>query len=146
MPTLHLSHLLRILGPSSLTLYKHVLGRRRILIYTLPPVEPACILCHVAADMCFEVQQDPLNADEEGLPHDGEPQRLKGRCREAINILGLVTLNDTDRMKEDGKNGRGWIACLYFVFRQERACSLISSLLQVQLMPSSSRNHLITIF
>jgi len=33
-PMLHLGHLLRVLGPSSLTLYKHVLGRRRILVYT----------------------------------------------------------------------------------------------------------------
>jgi hypothetical protein len=43
--TLHLPHLLHILGPSSLTLYKYVLGRHRILIYTLPPVEAASILC-----------------------------------------------------------------------------------------------------
>ena len=42
-PTLH-PHLLRILGPSSSTLYKHILGRKRILIYKLPPVEVACIL------------------------------------------------------------------------------------------------------
>ncbi|KAH9023828.1 hypothetical protein EDB85DRAFT_2183174 [Lactarius pseudohatsudake] len=39
-PTLHLPHLLRALGPSSLTLYKHVLGRRRILIYTASPMLP----------------------------------------------------------------------------------------------------------
>ncbi|KAI5984480.1 hypothetical protein EDC04DRAFT_2873872 [Pisolithus marmoratus] len=58
---LHLPH------PSSaslalpaLTLYKHVLGRRRILIYTLPPVEPACVLCYVAADLCFEAQVEDL--------------------------------------------------------------------------------------
>jgi len=37
-PSLHLPHLLRILGPSSLTLYKHILGRKRVLIYTLPRV------------------------------------------------------------------------------------------------------------
>jgi DENN domain-containing protein 11 len=118
-PILHLSHLLRILGPSSLTLYKHVLGRRRILIYTLPPVEAACILCHIAADMCYEVQHDPSSAEDEGgLRHDGEPQRLKGKCREAINVLGMVTLNDTDRMKEEEKSGRGWIACLSPIMEQ----------------------------
>ncbi|KAH9169762.1 hypothetical protein EDB89DRAFT_2072613 [Lactarius sanguifluus] len=42
--TLHLPHLLRVLGPSSLTRYNHVLGRRRILIYSQPPVEAACFL------------------------------------------------------------------------------------------------------
>ncbi|KAL1744728.1 hypothetical protein HDZ31DRAFT_37922 [Schizophyllum fasciatum] len=59
-PVLHLPHLLRILGPTALTLYKHILGRRRIMVYTLPPVEAACILCQVASDLCLEVQlQDP---------------------------------------------------------------------------------------
>ncbi|KAH8996046.1 hypothetical protein EDB92DRAFT_1943017 [Lactarius akahatsu] len=32
-------------GPSSLTLYKHVLCNQRIRIYTQMPVEPACFLC-----------------------------------------------------------------------------------------------------
>ncbi|KAH8979264.1 hypothetical protein EDB92DRAFT_394037 [Lactarius akahatsu] len=40
-PTLYLPHLLRVLGPSSLTLYEHVPGRRRILIYTHLPVKAA---------------------------------------------------------------------------------------------------------
>jgi hypothetical protein len=87
------------------------------LIYTLPPVEPACLLCHVAADLCFEVQYDPPDADEEPSTRDGEPQRPKGRCREPINVLGLVTLNDTDRMTDHGNNGCGWIACSYSVGR-----------------------------
>jgi hypothetical protein len=39
---LHLPHLLRVLGPSSLMLYKLVLGCRRILVYTQLPIEPAC--------------------------------------------------------------------------------------------------------
>ncbi|KAG5645322.1 hypothetical protein DXG03_006511 [Asterophora parasitica] len=108
-PTLHLPHLLRILGPSSLTLYKHVLGRRRILIFTLPPVEAACILCEVAANMCFEAQLDTsTDGEATSHPHSG---RLKGKCKEPINVLGMVTLSDMDRLHSEGLTGRGWIAC-----------------------------------
>ncbi|KAG6852737.1 hypothetical protein C0991_009453 [Blastosporella zonata] len=89
-PTLHLPHLLRVLGPSSLTLYKHILVRRRILIYTSPPVEAACILCYAAADMCFEAQSS-----------------TPGRHRDPISVLGMVTLSDMDRLRA----GSGWIAC-----------------------------------
>ena len=53
-PTHHLPHLLRILGLSSLTLYKFILSRRRIMIFTLPPVEVAGILAWIAADLCRE--------------------------------------------------------------------------------------------
>ncbi|KZP12168.1 hypothetical protein FIBSPDRAFT_961595 [Athelia psychrophila] len=105
-PTLHLPHLLRILGPSALTLYKHILGRRRILIYTLPPVEAACILCQVAADMCYE---DQVDYQPETDVRDQD--RLKGKCKEGIEVLGMVTLSDTDMLVSAGKTGRGWIAC-----------------------------------
>ncbi|KAI9461513.1 hypothetical protein F5148DRAFT_243292 [Russula earlei] len=106
-PTIHLPHLLRILGPSSLTLYKHVLGRRRILIYTQPPVEPACILCQVAADICFE-DQTPL----ESLEGTSSPrQALKGKQKEGISVLGVVTLHDIERIERESETGRGWIAC-----------------------------------
>ncbi|EIN04515.1 hypothetical protein PUNSTDRAFT_76382, partial [Punctularia strigosozonata HHB-11173 SS5] len=101
-PTLHLPHLLRILGPSALTLYKHVLGRRRILIFTLPPVEAACILCQVASDICFEAQVDSTHTSK---------TKLKGRNADGIKALGMVNLNDMDKLKEEGANGRGWIAC-----------------------------------
>lgn len=111
-PTFHLPHLLRILGPSSLTLYKHLLGRRRILIYTLPPVEAACILCHVAADMCYEIQTDV--SSEAGPSSRSSSSRWRARSKETINVLGMVTLNDLDRMREDGLTGRGWVACGFF--------------------------------
>ncbi|KAH7925742.1 hypothetical protein BV22DRAFT_1194947 [Leucogyrophana mollusca] len=112
-PTPHLAHLLRILGPSALTVYKHVLGRRRILIYTLPPVEAACILCQVAADICFEAQLDSSlhSAGGEVDPAAWYRTRLKGKSKEGINVLGMVTLNDLDKMHHEGKSGRGWIAC-----------------------------------
>ncbi|KAI9433131.1 hypothetical protein H4582DRAFT_1820081, partial [Lactarius indigo] len=106
-PTLHLPHLLRVLGPSSLTLYKHVLGRRRILIYTQPPVEAACFLCQVAADMCFEDQTTPTT---QGEGH-GATLELKGKHKEGINVLGMVTLHDIDTLERESRTGRGWIAC-----------------------------------
>lgn len=105
-PTLHLPHLLRILGPSALTLYKHILGRRRILIYTQPPVEAACILCQVAADMCYEDQVDYRSENDAQYS-----KRPTGKCKEGINVLGMVTLSDVDRLHHEGVSGRGWIAC-----------------------------------
>lgn len=111
-PTMHLSHLLRILGLSALTLYKHVLGRQRILIYTLPPVEAACILCQVAADICYAAQLDPsTNVINENDPATQYYTRPKGKTQEGIHVLGMVTLNDLDRMDREGKTGRGWVAC-----------------------------------
>ncbi|KAH9170843.1 hypothetical protein EDB89DRAFT_1976266, partial [Lactarius sanguifluus] len=56
-PTLYLPHLLCVLGPSSLTLHKHVLGRRRILIYTQQPSKRP-------ADMCFGDQTTPVTQGE----------------------------------------------------------------------------------
>lgn len=111
-PTMHLPHLLQILGPSSLTLYKHVLGRRRILIYTLPPVEAACVLCQVAADLCYEDQSAPA-PDELLMPNDSGAirGRLKGKSKEGIKVLGMVTLSDIDKLERESKTGQGWIAC-----------------------------------
>jgi hypothetical protein len=105
-PILHLPHLLRILGPSALTLYKHILGRRRILIYTLPPVEAACILCQVAADMCYEDQVDYHS--ETDVQYSERP---KGKCKEGISVLGMITLNDMNKLHHERLSGRGWIAC-----------------------------------
>jgi hypothetical protein len=106
-PTLHLPHLLRVLGPSSLTLYKHVLGRRRILVYTQPTIEPACILCQVAADMCFEDQTALESPEGSTAPRP----RLKGKQKEGINVLGVVTLHDIGFLEHESTTGRGWIAC-----------------------------------
>ncbi|KAF9484543.1 hypothetical protein BDN70DRAFT_872322 [Pholiota conissans] len=108
-PTLHLPHLLRILGPSALTLYKYVLGRKRILIYTLPPVEVASILCQVAGDLCFDCHSTPSFSN-----------RLTGKHKEPINVLGMVTLNDMDRLRLESKSGRGWVACTTDALFMER--------------------------
>ncbi|PCH34611.1 hypothetical protein WOLCODRAFT_124733 [Wolfiporia cocos MD-104 SS10] len=107
-PTIHLPHLLRIIGPSSLTLYKHILGRRRILIYTLPPVEAACILCQVAADLCYQYQTD---GDESSSDEHDTPRPMKGRAKEGVRVLGMVTLNDLPKLEYESQSGRGWIAC-----------------------------------
>lgn len=109
-PTLHLPHVLRLLGPSSLTLYKHVLGRRRILVYTQPPIEPACILCQVAADICFEDQIAHASPEGSAASHP----RLKGRQKEGINVLGVVTLHDIGLLECESTTGRGWIACTWY--------------------------------
>lgn len=115
-PAIHLPHMLRILGPSSLTLYKHVLGRRRILIYTAPPVEAACILCHVAADMCLEDQIS-------GGGDSGLPDRPKSQSKDSIKVLGVVTLNDLDRLEQESKSSRGWIACTTdTIFLEKASC------------------------
>ncbi|RPD53578.1 hypothetical protein L226DRAFT_509969 [Lentinus tigrinus ALCF2SS1-7] len=111
-PTTHLPHLLRILGPSSLTLYKHILGRRRVLVITRPPVEAACILCQVAADTCYEEQVSELVSGYDSDESDDEPpRRLKGKSAAAVKVLGMVTLNDLDKLEFESKSGRGWIAC-----------------------------------
>ncbi|KAJ2973441.1 hypothetical protein NUW54_g12063 [Trametes sanguinea] len=113
-PTVHLPHLLRILGPSSLTLYKHILGRRRVLIITLPPVEAACILCQVAADTCYQEQVSELVSAADSQDGDEDTQtsrRLKGRSNAGVKVLGMVTLNDMDKLEFESKSGRGWIAC-----------------------------------
>ena len=115
-PTLHLPHLLRALGPSSLTLYNHILGRRRVLIYTAPPVEPACVLCQVAADMCFEAQTPPsFSLDEPSSLSFPSSSSVKGKLsnesKSGVKVLGVVTLHDLDRLTEESLDGRGWIAC-----------------------------------
>ncbi|TFY60215.1 hypothetical protein EVJ58_g5293 [Rhodofomes roseus] len=118
-PTIHLPHLLRILGPSSLTLYKHVLGRRRILIYTLPPVEAACILCQVAADICYQCQAGDVDAPTDDDDTQAAP-RLKGK---GVKVLGMVTLNDVSKLEEESKSGRGWIACTTdAIFLEKPSC------------------------
>ena len=82
-----------------------------MLIYTLPPVEVACILCQVAADICFDSQIDSGDGDNSN-------GRLKGRHRDPVNILGMVTLTDVDRLQLASQSGRGWVACKSFLIYQ----------------------------
>lgn len=63
--------------------------------------------------MCFEAQLDPSLLTSEGTedPSSWTRTRLKGKSKEGIDILGMVTLSDLDKMHHEGKTGRGWIAC-----------------------------------
>lgn len=114
-PITHLPHLLRILGPSSLTLYKHVLGRQRILVYTLPPVQPACLLAQVACDLAFDLIPPSSSTTSTTLDNESvEAQQARlprGKARDGIQNLGMVTLSDLDRLRHAGDAGRGFIAC-----------------------------------
>jgi hypothetical protein len=73
--------------------------------------------------MCFEAQVDYDAPNIGGSGFGGgenviggdATRRMKGRCREGINVLGMVNLNDLDRMAKEGKSGRGWIACKRFL-------------------------------
>jgi hypothetical protein len=79
-----------------------------VLIYTLPPVEVACILCQVAADICFDSQS---HSDDHDISHG----RLKRRHMDPVNVLGMVTLTDVDRLQLASQSGRGWVACKFLL-------------------------------
>lgn len=70
--------------------------------------------------MCYEDQVDyewrpddgpPVGIDAGGSRTDGASLRLKGRCRESVKVLGMITLNDLDMLKNEATCRRGWIAC-----------------------------------
>ncbi|KLO12097.1 hypothetical protein SCHPADRAFT_437860 [Schizopora paradoxa] len=113
-PSYHLPHLLRILGLTSLTLYKFVLSRRRIMIYTLPPVEVAGIMAWVASDLCREHHAAPrhqtLGTPIESLLNS-ESKEDRVTQRSAPKVLGMVTLSDLQRLEKETAKGDGWIAC-----------------------------------
>ncbi|KIY68445.1 hypothetical protein CYLTODRAFT_421566 [Cylindrobasidium torrendii FP15055 ss-10] len=75
-PLEHLPHVARLLGPTLLTLGKYAAGRRRVLVYTQPPVEGACIFAWVV-----------------------------GALGPSLPVLGLVTLSDFDRLASCAANG-----------------------------------------
>jgi hypothetical protein len=60
--------------------------------------------------MCYEAQQQDAAANENNATHPGT-RRLKGKSAEPISVLGMVNLNDLDRLHSEGQTGRGWIAC-----------------------------------
>ena len=130
-PTIHLPHLLRLLGLSSLTLYKFVLARRRILIVTPPPVECAGILAWVAADMCLEhhltLTRGKKSIDTpiasmfgaKTAKRDEDDEKLKHGPR----VLGMISLNDLSRLEAESASGCGWIACSFSSFMNALLCS-----------------------
>ncbi|KAH9052544.1 hypothetical protein EDB87DRAFT_1835832 [Lactarius vividus] len=86
--TLHLPHLLRMLGPFSLTLYDHVLDSQRILIYT-------------------QLLDQTIT---QGSGMSATPQ-FKGKQKEGINVLNIVALHDIDTLKQESRTSHSWIAC-----------------------------------
>ncbi|GJJ11540.1 hypothetical protein Clacol_005774 [Clathrus columnatus] len=102
-PALHLPHILRILGPSSLTLYKHALAQKRILIYTNPPVEPACVLARIAADI---VGVTGNWSPSSGKTTDTRSNQLRD---EQPLVLGMVGIIDVEKLIKH--QDCGWIAC-----------------------------------
>lgn len=60
--------------------------------------------------MCFAAQAegDGINSSSDSPSAN---TRLKGKHKEPINILGMVTLTDIDRLRAEGKTGKGFIAC-----------------------------------
>ena len=82
-------------------------------IITLPLVDAACILCLVAADTCFQEQVvDAAGSYNANSSKDGDvPQATRGKSASGIKVLGMITLNDFDKLEFESKSGRGYIAC-----------------------------------
>lgn len=55
------------------------------------------------------------NADQDVSDLYGRKGRLRGKHSQGIEVLGMVTLHDIDRLRklEEDDPGRGWIACAY---------------------------------
>ncbi|KAJ7318232.1 hypothetical protein DFH08DRAFT_1037223 [Mycena albidolilacea] len=82
-------------SPSSLTLYKYVLGRRHSLIYTVDSL-PGCRGHGIQASGRLQYERR-LAA---GRAVQGGDQRP-----------GIVTLNEFHRLQREGASGRAWVAC-----------------------------------
>ncbi|KAJ7808849.1 hypothetical protein B0H14DRAFT_3881216 [Mycena olivaceomarginata] len=87
--------------PSPPTLCKHVLGRCRFLICTLPPVEIASIFCQVAVDMAYEHHFE-VECSGTSTSTNGARSRWGRRCNGGISVLRMVTLNNFDRLASMG--------------------------------------------
>lgn len=77
-----------------MTFFKHVLARKRIMIYTHPAAELACAMSIVGAEMCFG----------SGSTHTPD----------APIVFGMVGLMDITRLAAESIKGNGWIACQLF--------------------------------
>ena len=62
--------------------------------------------------MCYE-NQVIERSEGDGRTPTIDGQILKGKHKESINVLGMVTLSDMDMLYSEGRTGRGWIACEY---------------------------------
>jgi hypothetical protein len=76
-----------------MTFIKHVLGRKRVMIWTHPAAELSCLLAIVGVEICF--------GQDDFIPTS------------APTVLGMVGLTDMERLKEETAKCNGWIACMY---------------------------------
>ncbi|KAG8924145.1 hypothetical protein FRC02_010624 [Tulasnella sp. 418] len=105
-PLLHLPHFLRLVGPSFITLFKHVLARKRVLLYSRAPVEATCLLAMASIDTAFGAGRSTETPDLEGV---GDTSYIRDdRPPTALGIVGLI---DIEKLEAETKKGLGWVAC-----------------------------------
>jgi hypothetical protein len=56
--------------------------------------------------MCYEDQVDYQSENDAQYSN-----RPRGKCKDGINVLGMVTLSDINKLHHEGLSGRGWVAC-----------------------------------
>lgn len=101
------------------------------MIFTLPPVEVSGILAWIAADFCREHQTasrgrtigTPMNSlftceynivnmfTAYKLSVAAEENEDNNILSEPVRVLGMITLNDIQRLEAESSKGKGWIAC-----------------------------------
>ncbi|TGZ83163.1 hypothetical protein EX30DRAFT_354353 [Ascodesmis nigricans] len=95
-PALSLPSFTSLFGPLIFPLHRFALARKRILVVTHAPVEPACNYVYDISILSNIPQSEiPL------LPK--EPERLKP--------LFSVGVHDIPMLEKEGREGRGWVAC-----------------------------------
>lgn len=82
-----------------------MLARKRILIYTNPPVEPACVLARIAADIVGVA----------GSWSPGSGKNAEGSNSNLLKgdqplVLGMVGIIDVEKLTKH--QDHGWIACM----------------------------------
>jgi hypothetical protein len=70
-----------------------------------------CYEDQVEYDPSLDRRSPPVGLDTGGSRVDGSSLRLKGRTRESIKVLGMITLSDLDMLKSEDNCQRGWVAC-----------------------------------
>ncbi|CAE6486496.1 hypothetical protein RSOLAG22IIIB_13177 [Rhizoctonia solani] len=134
-PLHHLPCLLHAFGPSIMTLFRFVLARRRVLIYTRVPVPPSRSGSLNSLTTRFS-ESEPTRpsidqtAAEAGAAPVVEPACVLARVAadicfgwksemdvpglgagESIPVLGMVGLDSIEKLEEEGMRRSGWIAC-----------------------------------
>jgi hypothetical protein len=89
-------------------------------VYTQPPIEPAGIFYQVAADMCLE-DQTALESPE---GYTAPSPRLKGKQRDGISVLGVVTLYDIGLLERESMTA--WSNSMFVFFQGGFACPLFA--------------------